>query len=250
MRPSKVLVIDPPVIAHRGASYYAPENTLSAFSKAKELGVHWVEFDVMLTQDNEVVVIHDESLDRTTDATGLVSQCLYDFIKTVDAGSWFGASFAHEKIPTLREVIVLLNQLKLSANIEIKAQTGNEEVTVHRVLQVIHDVWQHHAQFCLSSFSLPILRCIRQQSRSVLLGFLMDEWEEEWQEKCDELQAATVNVNHEILNFDRIQSIKSSHRLLLGYTVNDGARARELLSLGVDAIFSDVPDRMIKEILV
>lgn len=127
---------NPPIIAHRGASKYTPENTFAAFRKAKELGINWVEFDVMLTADGEVVVIHDETLERTTNGTGAVIAQAYSYLRTLDAGSWFDPSFANEKIPTLREVIKLLNELDMFANIEIKAQSGNEETTAKK--SIIH----------------------------------------------------------------------------------------------------------------
>jgi glycerophosphoryl diester phosphodiesterase len=118
------LIIDPPLIAHRGASAYAPENTLAAFIKAQQLGVRWVEFDVMLTRCGEVVVIHDETLERTTDGVGEVSHYPYSYLQTLDAGSWFGAQFKGEKIPTLKEVLVFLAQHSMCVNVEVKAQAG------------------------------------------------------------------------------------------------------------------------------
>src|SRR5438552_7543288 len=88
------------IIAHRGASALAPENTLAAFHKAKEIGAKWVEFDCMLASCGEVVVIHDETLDRTTNGLGRVIDYPYSYLKTLNAGSWFNPIFADEKIPT------------------------------------------------------------------------------------------------------------------------------------------------------
>ena len=84
----------PPVIGHRGAAAYAPENTLAGFVKAAEQGVTWVEFDVRLTRDGVPVLIHDDDLDRTTEGSGLVANATLKQIKELDAGSWFGAAFA------------------------------------------------------------------------------------------------------------------------------------------------------------
>src|SRR5438445_1086012 len=115
------------LIAHRGASALAPENTLAAFRKAGEIGAKWVEFDVMLAADGEAVVIHDDTLDRTTNAKGNVCDYPYSYLQTLDAGSWFNPQFSHEKIPTLAEVIGVLRHCKLAANIEIKPSVGKEE---------------------------------------------------------------------------------------------------------------------------
>jgi len=239
---SNNLLINPPVIAHPGASLYAPENTLAAFRKAKELGVNWVEFDVMLTLDDEVVVIHDETLERTTNGVGRVCDFPLSYLKTLDAGSWFNPNFANEKIPTLLEVITLLNQFHLSANIEIKAQPGKEEATVKKVLSLVEQHWnKEQAAPLISSFNLPILELVRKYSPTSRLGFLMDTWESDWKDTCDKLQAISVNVNQQWLDADKVNQIKVTQRALLAYTVNDPKRADELYAWGVDAVFSDDP---------
>lgn len=233
-----MLTFNPPLIAHRGASGLAPENTLAAFIKAKELGINWVEFDVMLTSCGEVVVIHDETVDRTTNGKGLVVEQTYASLKKLDAGSWFNPIFFKERIPTLKQVLELLNKLQLSANIEIKAQLGMEKETVARVLQNLEQTKLHYP-FLISSFSLTILENVRKQSSSCLLGFLMDKWLPDWLSLCDQLNCATVNVNERILDHDKVQQIKKSGRFVLAYTVNDAERAKELFSWGVDAVFAD-----------
>lgn len=234
------LLIQPPVIAHRGASLLAPENTLAAFRKAKELGANWVEFDVMLTADHHVVVIHDRELNRTTNGDGLVIDHRYSYLKTLDAGSWFNPLFSNEKIPLLEEVIELLCQLNLSANIEIKAQIGHEEITAEKVLETIKKYWpESFPQPLLSSFSMPILEYIRAYSPESLIGYLMHGWHDDWQTHCNLLGCKTINVNYNFLDAEKVGLIKKTNRLLLAYTVNDQHVAQELYSWGVDAIFSD-----------
>lgn len=241
------LSILPPVLAHRGASQYAPENTLAAFREAKKRGANWVEFDVMLTADHEVVVIHDETLERTTNGTGQVIAHPYHYIQSLDAGSWFNPAFTGEKIPTLREVIALLAELKLSANIEIKAQIGDEALAVKKVLSAINDCWKKEMPAPLvSSFSLAILEEVRKQSSTSLIGFLMHEWNPEWENICDRLDACTVNVNEAILTRENVDVIKASERPLLAYTVDDPRRAHDLFSWGVDAVFTNCPDLILK----
>lgn len=244
------LILQPPIIAHRGASAFAPENTLASFYKAKLLGVNWVEFDVMLTADDEVVVIHDEKLNRTTNGKGyVINHTLLDLQK-LDAGSWFDPSFKGEKIPTLIEVIDLLNQLKLSANIEIKAQKGKEELTVKKVLTIIDDLWaNNNSQPLISSFSLQVLETVRKQSSTSLLGFLMQTWDEEWESICDRLNCIAVDVNYKILTLERVQSIKLTKRKLLTYTVNTEKLAKQLFSWGVDGIFCDCPEKILRSLI-
>src|SRR5579862_6026518 len=122
-----------PVIGHRGAAARAPENTLAGLRCAKALGCAWVEFDVRLTGDGALVLCHDPRLDRTTNGSGLVSAMSLAAIRELDAGRWFDASFAGEKVPTLEEVLVLAGELDLGANIEIKSDRGREYATAAAV---------------------------------------------------------------------------------------------------------------------
>lgn len=126
----------PELMAHRGNSGLAPENTLAAFTKAVESGAEWTELDVHLSADGQIVVIHDATVDRTTDGTGAVAQMTLAQLKSLDAGSWFGLEFAGERIPTLREVIDLVgNRIRL--NVEIKS-TDNPQ-TVPKVIEELAD---------------------------------------------------------------------------------------------------------------
>lgn len=239
-------IIIPPVIAHRGASGLAPENTMVAFSKAKSLGAKWVEFDVLMARCGEVVVIHDDTLDRTTNGSGRVEDFSYQELKKLDAGSWFHPDFSQEKIPTLREVIDFLNQNQINANIELKTQLGKEEKLVKNVLDLVQNGWSTNAAPpLLTSFSLPTLELLRKNSTTSCLGFLMHEWLNDWERICDQLNCVTVNVNHAILNAEIIAEIKATNRLLLSYTVNEVKRAKELFTLGVDAVFSNYPDKIL-----
>lgn len=230
------------IIAHRGASALAPENTLAAFQKAYEIGAKWVEFDVMLAACGEAVVIHDETLDRTTNGRGNVCDYPYSYLQTLDAGSWFNPIFSGEKIPTLTEVIKLLHHLKLAANIEIKPVLGCEEDTVKKVLQVIESYWQKDMKPPLiSSFSWTVLEYVRKYSHTHFLAYLMHEWQMDWKKSCDELNCISVHVNHNILNQMRINEIKATNRFVLSYTVDDLQMARQLFEWGVDALFSNCP---------
>lgn len=239
---SSPIHISPPVIAHRGASAFAPENTLAAFMKAKTLGFSWVEFDVMQAGSGELVVIHDETLERTTNGLGLVSETTYQEIKALDAGSWFSAAFADEKIPTLESVLALLQQHQLAANIEIKALDGHEAETAQKVLSLIQS---YSMPVLISSFSHAILYEVRKQSATVPLGFLMHEWENNWRGVAQQLHCVAVNVNEEILSAERVSEIKASGFFLAAYTVNQLDRAKQLFAWGVDAVFSDCPQDML-----
>jgi glycerophosphoryl diester phosphodiesterase len=234
------LKFSPPLIAHRGASNLAPENTLAAFRKAYELGAKWVEFDVMLSADGEAVVIHDETLDRTTSGHGEVAGFTYQDILKLDAGSWFGPAFVNEKIPTLKEVIEFLREHGMTANVEIKAVPGQEEQVVKKVLGDIKQYWGNEIPPPLiSSFSMPILLQVREQDSRALIGVLIHEWFDGWQAVCEELNCSSVNLNLDIVSDSAIQVIKSLDKRLLVYTVNQPGLALKLFDEGVDAVFTD-----------
>lgn len=238
---------NPPVIAHRGASAYAPENTMIAFTKAAQLGIKWIEFDVMQAACGESIIFHDETLDRTTNGSGNVGSYPYAYLRTLDAGAWFDPQFSGEQIPTLKHVIDFLRNTKLSANVEIKPFPGQEESTVKSVLKEITPHFpQPNPAILFSSFSVETLQFLRKYSPHCLLGLLLDEWRPDWQEICESLQCVSVHVNEKIMTSEMARKIKSMGKTLLCYTVNDTTRAKELYSWGVDAIFSDNPNKILK----
>lgn len=236
------------VIAHRGASAYAPENTMISFVKAAQCGATWVEFDVKLAGDGTAIVFHDEILDRTTNGKGCVNDFTYSYLQTLDAGAWFNPAFSGERIPTFRQVLQFLFATGMNANIEIKPGPDEDAETVQAIMQEIKQ-WlvPPYNTILFSSFSLSSLQLLRQQAPESRIGFLMHEWVTDWRQICTDLQAATVNVNHEILTPERAKEVKSTKRGLLCYTVNDPDRAQELYRWGVDAVFSDGPDRIMGE---
>lgn len=234
----KNLLIQPPVIAHRGVSGYAPENTIIAFTKAAQLGLKWVEFDVTQAACGEPILFHDELLDRTTNGKGEVHLLPYAHLRTLDAGAWYDARFSGEKIPTLIQTLECLTHFHLSANIEIKALPEFEEKLITRVLQIVKGY--PRLQILFSSFSWSALRFIRQIAPQALIGVLLHEWEAGWENVCAEVNCISVHVNEEIMTKEMAEKIKAMGKLLFCYTVNDVERAEKLYAWGVDAIFSDV----------
>lgn len=235
------------VIAHRGASAYAPENTMAAFCKAAQLGVTWVEFDVMLTGDDVPIVFHDETLERITGLHGNPEELSYAYLQTLDAGQWFNPIFAGERIPTLAQVLDFLTSQGMHANIEIKSSPANEIKTIDKILETITtSLAADPRQFLFSSFSVNALTTLRALSSDFAIGLLLHEWESGWQQICENLDVFSVHVNEEIVKkASQVNDIKAMHKALFCYTVNSITRARELFQLGVDAVFSDVPDKIL-----
>jgi len=243
--PTAPLHFNPPVIGHRGACAYAPENTMASFVKAAQLKVKWVEFDVMPTSDGVPIIIHDDLLNRTTNGQGEVSRYSYSALQSLDAGKWFDYAFSGERIPSLMTVVQFLQEAKISANIEIKALPEHEESLILRVMQEMQPyLSKANEDFLFSSFSMNALHLLRQIAPTCQMGLLLHAWEPDWQDICHSLNCISVHVNDEIITEKTAQEIKSMGKSLLVYTVNDVKRAKELYAWGVDAVFSDAPDKV------
>src|SRR6266567_5715790 len=145
----------PPVIGHRGAAAYAPENTLAGLRRAKDLGCSWVEFDVRLTGDGALVLCHDARLDRTTTGQGRVSAHRLSAIRCFDAGAWFAPEFAGGAVPTLEEALLLAAELGLSVNIEIKADRGQGRSAAAAVAATLARLGSRVPPVLVSSFLRP-----------------------------------------------------------------------------------------------
>lgn len=230
----------PKIIGHRGASGYAPENTLISLRKAHALGILWVEFDAMLTSDGMLIVIHDETLERTTNGHGLVAETSYKQIMQLDAGVWFGEEFRGEKIPTAAEFLAEAERLGLGVNIEIKPTYGKDIETAFAVVQLLQNYgFNKRMNLLITSFSMESLAIVHALDSKLPTGLLLNQWIIAWHDILEQLNCVSLHLNHKILNPAIVQEIKKSGRLTLAYTVNDLERAAELYEWGVDAIFSD-----------
>lgn len=233
----------PPIIAHRGASAYAPENTLAAFDLALAYGVEWIEFDVMLSADDEPFVIHDETLSRTSNGQGRVNEVDSAYLHSLDAGNWFSKQYQGEKIPHFLDVLKWLIFSNVQANIEIKPCLGAEEKTAVVVMSYLQRYWPVDQPLPLiSSFNEEALTICRSLAPEIPLGLLVHEWDGGWQKKAELLACTSVHMHHRILTQERVATIKQAGFQVLSYTINRKSLAEKLLSWGVEAIFSDYPD--------
>ena len=232
----------PPVIGHRGAAAYAPENTLAGLRRAKALGCSWVEFDVRLTADNQPVLLHDNRLERTTDGRGRVSAMSLAAVRRHDAGQWFHSSFAGERVPTLEEALMLLAELGLGANVELKAARGKESVTGAVVAEFVNA--DEGLGYLISSFQRPALAAARDRAPHIARGILFRRVPKDWRKLAAGLGCLTVHADQQRLRSAVLPEIPRAGYSLLAYTVNDPERAKILFDFGVKSVFSDVPDRL------
>lgn len=233
----------PRIVGHRGAKASSPENTLAAFRRAHAQGASWVEFDAKLTKDGEVVIIHDATLDRTTDGTGNVAERTLREIRALDAGAWFGPEFAGERVPMLVEALALFVELGMGFNIEVKPCPGREAETAAACCAVLAKHWPATSPVpILSSFKRASLEAARDAAPHIPRGYLAEELGKTWRADVAVLGCAAVHPGWKLLTRQQVRDIKEAGLKALVWTVNEPERARELVAWGVDSIITDCPD--------
>lgn len=235
----------PRIVGHRGAPHLAPENTLASFRAAAEVGVKAVEFDVALTFDNRPVVIHDASLERTTDGTGLLSESTLESVSGLDAGSWFDPIFSGEVVPTLEETIDLLDSLGLSADIELKPDPGREVETAKVALSIASECWPSEKQPpVITSFSRVALAASKEIMPNWPRGLCFELLPEDWTDAIESLGATVACPNAERLTADHVASMVAAGLEVMAWTVNDGDQASKLIQWGVSSLCTDAPQEL------
>jgi glycerophosphoryl diester phosphodiesterase len=236
----------PRIIGHRGACAYAPENTLASIRKAAAQGARWVEFDVRLTREGDLVLMHDEDVKRTTNGRGRVVDLTLAELGALDAGAWFGGAHAGERVPALVETIALLGELGLGANIEIKTGKPEARATAEALARILAKHWPRAAAPPLiSSFEVEALEAMQAAAPHWPRGLLLLELKGDWRGQLKRLGAATLNIDHKPLDAGKVAVARQAGRPVLCYTVNDPARARQLFAWGVSAVFTDRPDALL-----
>jgi glycerophosphoryl diester phosphodiesterase len=231
----------PLIVAHRGASASAPENTLAAFTLAIDQGADGIELDVTRCATGEVVVMHDATVDRTTDGIGAVTALPLEALRTLDAGAWFGPSWAGERVPLLDEVLELVGD-RLRINIEIKREGSGDGLEEQVAAQVRRHGLQGHV--LISSFSPRALRRIRRIApelpRALLTALpappdLILAW------AGPLLEPRALHPPHRLVGADTVQRAHSRGLRVNVWTVNDRADMARMIGLEVDGIITDRP---------
>lgn len=228
-------------IAHRGASGNAPENTLSAFKKALEIGVDAVELDLHGTADGEIVVIHDATLDRTTDLQGHINETTLETIRGADAGGWFDTEFAGEPVPTLTEALACIGKETIAV-LEIKDPLIGEAVVAKiRESEALGTV-------VVISFHTTVLQTIRSLEPRIATGWLIGGSNKRVSpialcQQLGELGSSLLNINHALITGEFAYEIHRRGIALWCWTVDDLVRMQEMRTFGVQGITSNYPER-------
>ncbi len=235
----------PGFAAHRGAGAQAPENTLAALRRGFEFGYRMFEFDVKLSGDGVLVLMHDTVVDRTTDGRGRVAGMNWGELARLDAGSWHSAPFAGEPIPTLARIARWVRANDCLANIEIKPCPGREAETGAAVAVEALALWQDaELPPILSSFSELALNSARHAVPSLPRALLVGQLPEDWLERCRALGCVAIDASHRALDADRIASAHAAGLRVVSYTINEPERAALLRAGGLDCVITDAVDRI------
>jgi glycerophosphoryl diester phosphodiesterase len=230
-------------IAHRGGGRLAPENTLAAFRVGAAHGYRAFECDVKLSADGVPFLLHDTTLDRTTNAQGRAAGLRWTTLSRLDAGSWHGPAFAGEPPTTLQAVAGFLRANGLRLNLEIKPTPGTEMATGAAVARAVAVLW-HGAGVppLLSSFDADALRAARQAEPGLPRALLLDTLWDGWQDAAQELQCVAVVTQHRLMDAALQRRLRRARLRSLCYTVNEPADAQRLLALGIDGLITDALD--------
>ena len=194
----------------------------------------------MLCACRAAILMHDETLERTTSGKGRVADTPYSEIQQLDAGGWLGVEFFGEKVPTFSEAASLCIALGLAANVEIKPSAGLEQTTGESVASLAERLWRHHSvPPLLSSFSETALQAARNAAPLLRRGLLVKDPPADWLDRIERLGCSSLHCDHEHFSQRLTEQAKQAGIALVMYTVNDAAAADRALSSGASAVITD-----------
>lgn len=236
------------LMAHRGLNTFAPENTISAFQAALDNGINWIETDVDALGDGTPIIIHDTSLDRTTNRAGSYYDLTAADLPKLDAGSWFSPQFAGEPVPTLRQLVQFMNEKGLNANIEIKSNEQGKKETLRLIDNIIAELEELNParKVIISSFNHVLLHIFKQRAPKLPVGCLYETVAlyDDWKSMLELVGADYLHPEDNFLTAERVKEIHRAGFGINAWTVDDLGRANQLANWGVDGIISNVANTL------
>ncbi len=230
-------------IAHRGAGTLAPENTLAAFRKGAEYGYRMFECDAKLSADDVVFLMHDATLQRTTNSHGIGGEQSWQHLSQLDAGSWHSRRFSGEPLPTLANLSQYCIRNRFFLNIEIKPTPGLELKTGQIVAQQAALLWQHEeVPPLLTSFQVDSLKGAQQAAPHLPRGLLLHSLPEGWLNTAKSLDCSAVVCQYALWTPETVAAVHNAGMRCLSYTVNDEWATQHLMELKTDGIITDRVD--------
>ncbi len=227
-------------IAHRGGGRLAPENTLAAMRVGAEHGFTMFEYDVKLSQDNVLVLLHDDDVDRTSNGHGPAASKTFAELAQLDFGSWHSAPFAGEPLPTFAAVARYTVTNGIASNVEIKPCPGREAETGTAVALAVRELWKDAGTPpLLSSFAEEALEAARQAAPELPRALLVEKVPADWLARLVKYDCVALNINQKDATPELIDAVHAAGYRIAAWTVNDPERAQLLLGWGIDGIFTD-----------
>ncbi|WP_163099394.1 glycerophosphodiester phosphodiesterase [Peribacillus alkalitolerans] len=233
------------IFAHRGSKGTHPENTLAAMQEAVRLGADGIELDVHLTKDGELVVIHDETVDRTTNGTGKVMDFTLEELKKLDAGSWFSNEFQGETIPTLKEVLQLLQGTEILLNVELKTDVIQYQEIEEKVLKDLEQ-FSYKDKAIISSFNHYSVQRIKQLDPEINIAILFVEILVEPWKYAASIGASALHVHTPVAYTEMSREAERNNFPLRVWTVNEEEDMKKLIGMNIDTIMTDFPEKALK----
>ncbi|WP_104135500.1 glycerophosphodiester phosphodiesterase family protein [Cryobacterium sp. Y62] len=227
------------ILAHRGASGHAPENTLSAFYRGLDLGAHGVEFDLRRSSDGEIVVFHDLTVDRTTDGHGPLAEYTWPELRHLDAGSWFSPRFAGERIVRFVDLLYAFGGRQIHLAVELKANHIEEDVWA-----MITET-SRHATITVTSFDLTNLKRMREVSSEVRLGYLTKTVDERTVAQARSVSAEQICPDASALSVEQMQMARHAALEVRCWNSRPVGAMQNAAALGADGMTVDFPDRLV-----
>jgi glycerophosphoryl diester phosphodiesterase len=238
----------PLIIAHRGASGHAPENTMAAFRLAAEQGADAIELDAKLSADGVIVIHHDTTLDRTTSGKGPLYKHLWRDLQSLDAGAKFGDHFAGERIPTLRQVLEELGS-KLLINVELTNYVRPWDRLPEYAVDLVKEL-ALEKRVLFSSFNPVALSSIKRIAPDIPTGLLLLPQEPAWIRKLlrEKISHQALHLHKKLVSTQIVAREHAKGRPVNVWTVNEIRHMREMINIGVDGLITDFPDTALEVI--
>lgn len=235
----------PKIIGHRGVAGLRPENTYCSFSLAAALGVAWIEFDVQLTKDDQWAIMHDDTIDRTTNSHGKIRDYTLAQLEQIQAGLWFDPPYIDQTIPSLVKTFDLAHNLGLSMNIEIKGAQLHVLKHASLMAEFIKLYLKPKMQVLVSSFDLACIIALRNLMPKLAIGYLVDNFSADTIEITRTNKFNSINCDVNTITEKDLHNAQDNNIPVFLYTINDKATARFWLDKGVAGVFSDRADLLL-----
>ena len=232
------------ICGHRGAVNYKPENTMSGFEWCVQNGIEWAECDVQLTNEGVLLVIHDDTLDRTSNTIGLVKEIRKKELETINVGIIDPKNYFFQKIPKMEELLRFCKNSKLKLNIEMKfykpIKSSYKEKLVSKLLQAIEKT-NIKDQVLVTSFDLDSLLLLRKHSSQIPIGVLYEFLHKDWEQNVRDLNATTIHLDYKSVTGDQIKQMSKLDIQTFVYTCNNPPEIDDLWKFGLSGVITDDP---------